>query len=256
MTVKIKKLTYDDLRLFPLLYEQKVMTTKQINRDVYGMKSIRSLSNRLKRFEDAKIIQAGYSQVRYPEKVFSLTQKGYKNFIENGEECRIQLKSDSIDHDLALVDIRHRLLKDDIANQFITENTLQTWRCFSDDQRYFPYIGLKCDGVMEVLFSDESVRFALEYEANTKTWARYGDILGRYYRDKSVPFVLFICEGRALMTRIMGAERKQFSKEKPKAFYVELADLLGSDTVELCNRDQGKLRIYPKEPDLSSNDRW
>ena len=98
-----------DIEFLKYLHSVKVASYEQASRDIYhGLKS-NSVAKRLRKLENNKLIEGYRSRtIRHGKKVVSLTKKGFSEFVAKGEEQRIEIKSDSVEHDLSLVDIRLR----------------------------------------------------------------------------------------------------------------------------------------------------
>ena len=170
---KICSVNKTDTDFFRHLHAVKVATFSQINDHVYRYPVKHVLYKRLRKFEKSGLIQAFYHPNVHPRKVFRLTKRGFKSYVgTGGDESRVQLGSASVAHDLDLGDIRHRLLNDQIASSYITENVLKTWESLSTTPHLFPYAQTGCDGVAEIPLGRGTVRFAIEYEANIKHWHR------------------------------------------------------------------------------------
>ena len=93
------------------MYENKVALLEQINRDIYNYDRIKSLRERISLFEKLNYIQRVAEPLYFNKKIVSLTLKGFNKFISPNNKRRIELKSNSVYHDLGLVDIRYYFQK-------------------------------------------------------------------------------------------------------------------------------------------------
>jgi len=128
-TSKIGVVTERDRNLFDYLFENKVATVEDIRHDIFNNASKALVYKRLGKLERSELIQrSAYSLEDKLFHVYSVTEKSYERFIVIIKEDirRRQLKSDTIEHDLALVDIKRRLKKLVRIKNYFSENQLQS----------------------------------------------------------------------------------------------------------------------------------
>lgn len=247
---KVLNVSRKDSELFLYLHAVKVATFTQINENVYKYPVIHVLYKRLRKFEKDGFINGIYHYKTSPQKIYRLTKQGFLKFVSDGTEQRIEIGSNAVMHDLRLGDIRWRLLKDNIAVTYMTENTLKTWENLSTDPLLLPYVQVNCDAVAEIPVGRGIVRFAVEYEASKKHWNRYSDILDNYYSNPGIPFVIYVCEDGSLIRDLKSKDRNSYGDQDPKIFYITADQILKSNTVELTNRN-GKILDFSPMPERS-----
>ena len=130
-----------------------------------------------------------------------------------------------------------------IATSYYTENTLKTWEAVATAPELQPYVLRGCDAVAEITIGDTSVRFAIEYEATLKRWQRYDGILGNYYNNSNIPFVIYICGSDKIKINIQSKDRNLFKDKKPKLFYICFDKFIEKGEIILENRIGQTLKI-------------
>lgn len=241
-------ITKQDLELLHFLHSVKVATYKQIHRDVYPEKSLKTVYNKVAQISKYKLISSTYDRLGTPvEKVMSLSKHGFKKFVASGNESRIELKSDSLNHDLGLVDIRYLLMNLQKTISYYTENEIQTWWPKSDDALKNELFKLQSDGLAKLSFSKGNLWAAIEYESTEKSGVRYESIVKKYYRTSDVPLVLYICDDERTLEQIKLAENNIYKGEYPKIFYQVKQKLYACDNIQFINRDQ-KLLDFDLKP--------
>ena len=249
MAKQLKKVfvTQKDLVFFRYLHAMKVSTYDKINRDVYSTYQPMSVANRIRKFEDNNLIcgQRLRTLLR-GTRTLTLTEKGFSFYVERGEEQRIELKSDSVLHDLHLVDIRHRFLKSNCTLSYYTENQIQTWGHFIKDGEISSLLDFNSDAVVEVQFSKEALLIPIEYEFHNKTSERYKKIMNTYYSSDDVLVIFFICESEQILNRLKKIELQFLKDDRPKFFYSLRDKFLNNDALEFENCRNERLIIDAK----------
>src|SRR3989338_9200183 len=99
------KLSVNDRALMHYLHAVKVATYKQIHRDIYPDYCFRSVRNRVIKLSHLGLVIGSQDRLGLIDgKTISLSKKGFSHFVANGEENRIELKSEAVEHDVDLVD--------------------------------------------------------------------------------------------------------------------------------------------------------
>ena len=177
------------------------------------------------------------------KRIFNLKPKGFDLFVKNDETQRVILKSDSVEHDLALVDIRHKLMKQEKIKVYLTENEIQTWGSTLYGERYSPFVDLRPDAIVDMQVPRGIVRVPVEYDACHKSKDRYTTFVDKYYNRSNVAIVLMICGQEGIMKVIKDVEEKKITSSRPKFFYALKSDLLKSDTAIFVNCNGDKLKL-------------
>lgn len=232
-----------DYRFFNYLHSVKVALYEQINRDVYGYDNIFSLYKRLRKFKNLGLVRRYFHEDFARSKVVGLTNLGFTKFVANGTELKTEVGSNAIGHDVGLVEVRHQLMSAANVNAYHTENSLRTWQHYSDEEDFFPYVQMRCDGAVDVSYPEGMVRFAVEYEASAKFSSRYKDVFQRYYQAEEIPLVLYICKHTELMKELILREKRWFDTARPKLFYKTLDDLKQDKTLTFTSRLGERLAV-------------
>ena len=215
-----------DIEFFFYLHSLKVANTDQIKRDCYPETKKWMLYKRLQFFQrEGWVLGYIYSDVGQ-KKLYSLTRKGFLKFLPSSEVKRNELKSDSVQHDLGLVDIRHAMMKLNRVSSYHAENILQTWPITSLGEKYEPFVRCNSDAVVEVSVNGKSFLFALEYELSLKNELRYRDIVAKYYMESNIPMVLYVVEDSHDLDKIQSIEREADKNKKAKFFYTTFKQLV------------------------------
>lgn len=226
-----------DKKLFVYLHQRKVALMEQINRDLPKFKDINSTRIRLYKLKKAGFLKAHYSN-DHPKKIaLSITKKTFSDFINNGDCIRKELGSGKVEHDLALVDIRHIISKSEQVKQYLSENELQSFDTYYSGKTFSPFIRLRTDAVIEHRPRDISYWVAIEYEASKKSLGRYKELLRSYYSAVDIPAVLYICESNQIQNMIMREEKLLKPKEGFKFYYKTLEELKLDPSLTFTRQD-------------------
>lgn len=243
-------LTETDIQLLRYLHAVKVATYKQIHRDIYPTYHPRSVCNRLAKLEKMGLITG--SQNRHNscgDKVMSVSKKGFQQFVANEAELRCELKSEAVNHDLQLVDVRHAFLKLEAVSNYLTENQIQTWGLSDLNGVSSNAAKLNSDAVVNLDLSGAQILAAIEYEDSEKAAQRYDPIVKKYYRCEDIGAVFYICKTTNLIRKISEVEKALFQTDQPKFFYQLLQALLQGDAATFKNCNGYELRFATKRAD-------
>ncbi len=225
-----------DIDLFRYLHAVKVATYEQIHRDVFTDISLGAAGNRIRKLEDIKLIEVGRNRVIVDGKRYvSLRKNTFEQFVRRGGELQLELKSDAIQHDLTLVDIRHLLMKSARFLGYQTENELQTWS--------IKYKHLNSDALATFRLGTEAFAIPVEYESSLKKADRYEPFVKKYYRAEDLPLVALVADSQDIIDTIIESERKLFNWEKPKFFYKLKQKLFEDESLSFENCNQAVLSL-------------
>ncbi len=235
-----------DEKFFGYLHRVKIATLLQINRDVYDFDKFRNVYQRIATLEKAGLLTQT-SHVAFPkQKLITLSRKGFDEFVSTGDERIVELRSDSIAHDVKLVDIRHRFLNSDKVIEYHTENTLQTWLECLNSKELRPYVEARCDAAIKARFPTGEVFLAVEYEASQKFASRIREAINKYYNTDEIPAVLYICADDDIIQRYTQEERRNFAKYDARIYYKTIESFTHDQTLAFKNRDGELLRLGKK----------
>ena len=249
MSQKIKGifLQKKDVQLLRYLYGVKVSTYKRIHRDIYKNYTKDSSDLRVRKLEKCGLISGYRTRIlNQGEKVLMLTPKGFNAFLKVGTERRVEIKSDAIEHDLSLVDICHKLMKQKKVEVYLTENELQTWGHILNDGYYSKFVKLNSDSLIKMQTPKGSLKVPVEYEAMSKSTTRYMKFMDKYYKRNDIPLVLVICKTESILKQMQRVEKETVTSSennRPKFFYILMQDFLKNETPEFfsCNNKTLKL---------------
>lgn len=229
------EVTERDIDFFRYLHERKIATIDQIGRDCYATLGRDGLYQRLLRLEKESLIQGFISSSTNNKKVYHLTRLCFKTHIKDGETKRNELKSDSIKHDLGLVDIGHVLLKSNFITQYHTENSLQTWPIKLLGEKFEPFVRNNSDGAIELTVKGVPLYFALEYEIALKKSERYNDKIRSYYNEAGITRVLYVLKDESSIKLLMELEKKIDETKRGKFYYTHFDKLVQNQDMTFIN---------------------
>ncbi|MCK5073279.1 MAG: hypothetical protein KAQ98_07615 [Bacteriovoracaceae bacterium] len=232
-----------DVSLFKYLHAYKVARLDQIERDIFQNVNRKTLYWRLKKLERHHYLTCRYGLNQGNKKVFSITKKTFDQFLQRGDERRMEFASDAIDHDLNLVDIHFMFGKSSKVLEYLTENQLQTWGDYLKDKSMLPMVELRCDAAIKVKLPNGIYWLAIEYEATSKSIGRYKEILQKLYGTIGLTTVLYICGDDAIKNKIVEAESKLYSNERPLIYYQTLKALREHPLNIFINRIGRKIHL-------------
>ena len=225
-----------DIKLFSYLHAVKVATYEQIHRDVYTEICLDAVGHRIRKLEDAKFVEVGRNRLLLKGKRFvSLKKQTFDDFVRKGGELRIELKSDAIQHDLTLVDIRHKFCYSSKIQAYETENELQTWN--------LQYKHLNSDALVTSTLGQSHFQIPIEYESTLKKADRYEPFVQKYYQANDFPLVLFLADSQSIINTVVKTEKQLFNWDKPKFFYRLTQDFLSDDTLTFLNCNNAVLSL-------------
>jgi DNA-binding MarR family transcriptional regulator len=209
-----------------------VMSISQLHHKIFPGRSLTVTSRRirelwLKGFLERRFIEG---QGCRPRSVLQTTPKALKELADSyryaitAELC----KSDSVRHDLALVDLRFRLERLKSVTDYFTENMLQACAKLSEREETRPFVQVNSDAAIEVTRKGEKFLVGLEYENSEKAKERYVRKLVSYYSDGRTPVILYVCESARIRSAIVQAEAEMIGKRPPRCHYSLLSDVLAS----------------------------
>ena len=223
-----------DRRIFQFLFENKVATARQL-KDIFFAKNCPQIAyRRLASLSNAGWLRKeGHAEGTKLHHIYGLSDKAYQDYVFNEEVNgrQRQLKSSSVDHDLALVDIRQCFQKNQAVKRFYPENLLQSAHKYAGSEEFRDCVALRSDAVVELLMQGK-YRFLvpIEYEASFKELERCHQKLLNYYIKYDGDVVFFICRNDAIRKRFVKIEQELSHQFKPKVYFGLLSDVQKSPT--------------------------
>lgn len=169
-----------DVELLRYLYIVKAATVEQAKRDVYKSPTLKTVQNKLSRFRSEDLVSYTLGSNDDQFKAYFLTECGYKCVFNTSSPKNIKLKSDSIDHDLTLNDIRSKILDSKDVKEFWTENQLKEAAEANFKSELSIFSKLNADGAFRVSFPNGNFLVSLEYEHSWKNKTRYDEFISSY----------------------------------------------------------------------------
>jgi hypothetical protein len=235
-----------DRDLFCRLFENRVMSLRQIQEQCFQGIGFRTVSRRLILLHKNSYLErrripgpngSAYSlYLGTPKSIKAITHT-YRYPITS-EICR----SDSIEHDLVLVDLRRRIQKLTSVTNYLTENMLQACKRFSELDATRPFVLNNTDAAILIARKGKNVVAGFEFENSEKAKERYVRKLVSYYADPRSPVIFYVCENERIRSAVVQAEKDMIGNQDPRCFYANLTDVL-NESADCTFTDSGKAKI-------------
>ena len=227
---KLKKIiiTERDMKLFKYLYVNKVASFEDINLDIFGQVSSSAVCRRLKKLLREGLLEAQICRELSIHILYNLSQKAFKKYFSDINSLNyIQLKSDSILHDLSLLKIKRKLKKISQVEAFYSENLIRSG-LLDDILEVKRLKDLHSDSILKVNFFEKSLYLPLEYEASSKSPKRNQNLVNKYYTNPYTSIVLFVSKTKQIESKIRSKEQQEDNTKAGQFFYIQSQDLLYS----------------------------
>ncbi|MBX9765901.1 MAG: replication-relaxation family protein [Bdellovibrionales bacterium] len=233
-----------DLHLMRLTFEHRTISREQVANILFSGCKRQIVERRLSKLCEHRYLQRKtifhegriVSCYELTEKGISIVSGSYKYEMTNPI-----FKSDSLAHDICLVDIRDRLKKSAMLSEYIPENILQSCAHFSDTEEFKPFVRLNSDAALLINTPSGRYSVALEYEGSGKAIARYTQKLTDYYLSTGIAAVFYVCENDGIEKVIRQVDREVGTKLDPKIYTCLLQTLQrGGLPLTFHNRRNGK----------------
>ena len=154
--------------------------------------------------------------------------------------------SESIEHDLRLVDIIHKFEGLKWFNKYFSENLLQSSSDLSRDPAFYDVALLQPDGILKLKHTDgTSLMYAFEYEITKKAPDRYQKKIESYYKARGIDGVLYICGNQEIFDCIARTD-KELHRETTSCVFsaTENSVLRSKDLIKFHASDGQTIGIY------------
>lgn len=240
-------LTRRDIDFFKYLHSCKVATTKQTNRDVFKC-GHRTCHFRIKKFLTKKFITKIPSDWEIDKSfVFSLTSRGMKVVSSNfkGLIDSKRFRSNSVSHDLKLVNIRSLLLSLEMVKGYFAENQIQTYSLFNSQDELATFKEMRVDAMMYVQSQGKArLSIPLELEVSTKSSSEYQKKIRKIYYHKDLTFLFYVCDSKESEVKIKRIEAEFVKDQRKKIFFITYNELLSSKgVVTFINQDNQLFKL-------------
>ena len=240
-------LTQRDIEFFKYLHTCKVATTKQINRDIFK-KAHQTCYLRLNKFHRKKFVEkvANIGEVDQSF-IYSLTSKGMKvvnanlKGIINGK----RFKSDSVSHDLKLVNIRNIFSSLRIVKDYITENQIQTYDLSFWEDDLSSLKEMRVDAIVWIQdIGKPKLMIPVELEISTKKASEYLNKITEIYYQGYIKFIFCICDTKETERKIKKVELDFIKDGKKKIFYTTYKNIISnSGEISFTNLDSESITL-------------
>ncbi len=230
-----------DKKILKFVYEQRVVSFEQISRVFFAgnHKSIPSRRLMVLRKEGylcMDIIMCGEIGKRY----FGSTPKGFKEIRSSWsfDVDRPLYKSESVAHDLCIVDFVLKLWRLKQFGKFYSENLLQSSTDLAEDHVLKTFKRANSDGCL-VIKNDKyetALVCGFEMEISAKSIERYKKRLTHYYEAYQFDCVLFVCSKQSIINVITKAD-EQLRDQRDSLLYFALEKSAFSDDGKLIFRN-------------------
>lgn len=238
------ELTKRDFEVLKFLFEQRAVSHKQIEERFFSGCHRTVAQKRLSKLtEYGLVIKFCTYHQEVNTTVYSVTAKGVE-IIAKQYKYQItepNFKSDSVNHDIGLVDMRTRLEKSKMLVKYISESVLQSCGGFKESEKFRAFSILNSDAALLIQTPKSSYQVAFEYEASDKAESRYSKKLVDYYFAPSVDAVFYVCGNTKIENLIRQADFEIGKKFEAKVFTcLEDNAKNAFESLTFSNRDGGK----------------
>lgn len=214
-------LTTRDFEILQFVFEHRAVSHQQIACSFFNGAHRSTAHDRL-----SKISKAGYlvkSSILHlgAQTIFyAITNKGVQCFsnLYKYEITSPAFKSDSVNHDLGLVEIRKRLEKTNMVVEYLSESVLQSCIGLAESEKFRAFSILNSDAALAIDTKKHQYQVALEYEISDKQESRYAKKLTDYYFAPSVAAVFYICGNARIENLIRKVDAEVGQKFEAKVF--------------------------------------
>jgi len=225
-----------DKILFKYLFEHKVAIRRQVALDVFGGATKQTVNMRLSKLVLHKYLDTDAIILsRKATHTYSLGEKGFQELVDDYKYriANYKGKSDSVQHDLVLVDIMHVLKQKKIVKELYTENMLRGCIELRESKEFTAFSRLKSDGAMKIIGEKGLYNIALEYDVNPKSRERYQKKLLAYYLNRSIQGIIYICNNMQIISLLQSIDNEICKQGYYPKFYYGLIEKLISGKPEL-----------------------
>ena len=229
-----------DKNLFRYLYLHKLARITDIQADVFGGVSRQAVQRRVQKLAHARYLECTYLPGTEKKIIYSLGQRAVRDWIGSKETLdRSQTKSNSPFHDLVLLEIMRWLKSKKNVEAVFSENGIRSG-LYVDLPDVDGIRSLNSDIAARIRFHEKPILLPLEYERMEKFSHRYDKVIRRYYQNKQVEAVIFICEDSKILKKISYLELKA---KPPHKFFYALREKLNTEKTYFKNIDGVTLTI-------------
>ena len=232
-----------DIELFSYLYEVKAATAAQVKREIFSNVTRSVVYTRLKKLIHMNYIKRSlFFKDNRAISAYSLSKTALRKFIfsDREEHALKRSLSDSIVHDVALNDIRHKLLNCEQVIDYYSENVLNSSASFVTADEFKSFRKVHSDGMIMFKKGDDTFNVAIEYEHTLKYTQRYRDLFFRYMLERDIVAVLYICKDEKVLTRVTRAYEKSSTGNREMIYFTTLDEFYSNPKKTIFRNPNGK----------------
>lgn len=222
------------LRVLSFLATQKVSTAKQIDSYCFYDTTHSYVWKVMKQLRQAKLVEEKAIRMERRRQFlsFSLTKAGFQELNEMGQLDLedLQLKSNSPIHDIILGDVRLFFSQLAECELFISENIIRSKVLETEAADLSIFRAHRNDAAALMNINGEKSWFAVEYERNQKTQARYESKIKSWYQAENLYCILVIAENDSVIQQMSMTELKVLPHLPRKILYLPLARIYHPDS--------------------------
>ncbi len=237
-------ITRRDRDLLKYIYLGKIATRQQIHRDIFNKAGLRTMQLRLQLLSNHGLIERrSFMKSNKAHYYYAVTKQSLPYVAQElgGLEIVRSEKSENIQHDITLVDIRNIVLSKSQVVGYYPENLLQTCEVFQNDPKFKAFVNINSDAALELNSTNGKFLMALEYEASGQSAARYREKLASYYQADWIPIVLYVCEKPCTIETLKNVDlelRKEMNAESKMYFSLRSDVHLGLKELRFINTEK------------------
>ena len=241
------QLTQRDIKLLIFIFRFKAVTFKQIEQ-YFFKRDISTVSKRLNKLRKNGFIKViAKAHGLHGSLIFGLTKYGFKQLISVYPNlCLVErYKSNSVFHDLTLVDIENLLASKSNIERYWTENVIQSSKMFAEDDSLSFFRDFRFDACIKFKSeTNDRFIFGVEFESSQKGSLNYKSKLAQIYNQIRPQAVLYICKGYHIERAIKKAESEIATNQPKKLYFIQYDELTkGEKTLTFHNQDSQKIVI-------------
>ncbi len=213
-------LTQRDKKLLTQLSRYALMTTKQIQKEVFRGIAITTVLRRLRILENAGYVQR-IEGLANAEKAWTVTMKGCEG--TTGRIPKRNFNRSTLPHDVRLTDLRLALEGHGLAHSWIAEHEIRSQMARSHGISRMQGRNVP-DGLMGIEYEGVKHSIAIELELSFKNQGRYKSIFANYRYKSNLWGVWYLVQTKSLGRHIDQLWRKCYRKTQSPYFMWSLAD--------------------------------
>lgn len=182
--------------------------------------------------EDGLVNKIGAVGLKNSRVLYSVTKKGLNLFSDffTKEVQRKECQSSNLAHDLTLAYIKMRLEKSKSIAEIRTENEIQSFRFYPNDEIYEPFRRLNSDLFIKLSSELTTYHVAIEFERVQKSHDRWYQYLLNYHLEEKIDAVLYICETSQIRESMEKIELELANEFSSKIYFCELEKFISEDS--------------------------